>query len=1743
MPKSWIPNSARVKLKDAMPEFVEAQRLGTPHLFLSKITANYFGWYTCYQEELDEKRRDREAKLAEDIVAGKKKKRADDKKKSADSDDEDGGEAPEPDTMDDTAWRKTRTKSIRGWFYNNHPNRKKDVQCKFTFASAPVRTLTEYQLYSKKYYEERIKPRVEKALESKVVDRKRMLVLTNQITKEVYDNEEEDVREEIRQMREDELAGRAEDMSKIRELFKKDARAEEEIERSPQEMARFLNVLGQVLKSVVDFLGPNTGWCWTIVGGGPDPRKPDAAFSTATFHSGTTQAGLNLAEHSPMVHDVLMVPFSKFLRDVYPLEVQLKRALIKGELSIEADAAVFQAMADEMRPPDLVNTDLSRQEEEAEVVNQEALEKSKKKGKKTSNKSKANREGDAQKPTEGGDATDKTKKGKKGKKGKEGSPPKAAVPPPATPSVDKVINVDETINIDTHEAGPTAPIPDSSFIPPQNTNTTTGNTGVEGGQSINTSTANMAAGGIGSVANPGGGELMGGGGLITNPSGGELMGGGGSATNPGGGELMGGGGSATNPGGGELMGGSGFMTNPGRGDSMGGGGYVMNQGGDDMMNRGGGGMMGRSGGGLMGGGGFVMNQGGGDLMGGGGYMVNAGDDIMYGGGGGMMGGGAYVNGGGGGNWMGDAVGGQLNSDSLISGDRQGGNWMGTTWMGSNWMGTGQSLGGGGNGSIYLPGELERGVYVGHGEQEPQPDGQFMGNAGGSNNWNDFKGATVRGSLMDLLHSDDDGFGGGNEDDFGVGRWRHPMRQFSNDNGALNPSGLLTVQNSTLPGSFQSPPSPSTSNAGRADPNPPQVAPAQSPDDTGSRPNTPPVHNPLPSDEAVQDSLNEPPKTTNEERRKRSVSDTVSTGVAKRQRKATQEVPEWVEEYKTYLLTDIEDPEWRVCVERWCSFEIKAVKRGPGNSRFAASSERPPIIQAWFKKKKLQDPALQDVNEYASGWIKWWKELQPKERAGDPWATEMTPETKNSLICLKKPGTGPGSMLAVVAGLRWWAKAESPEVSWKKAVEAVSGCLDVGRSAPIWNQRCAGPVLQTVAAEIYIKRRQHLVLIDDGLDYTSEDLAANFDAKNSYDFNDHEPLPTPKKERDHHGTRCAGQIAAVKNKACSIGIAYESKVSGIRILAGRITTADEAIALNYGFQDVQLYSCSWGPRDDGTKMQGPSYIIRKAVLNGINKGRGGKGSVFVFASGNGAHHGDQCNFDGYTNSIYSVTVGAVDYKGLHPKYSEPCAAVMVVAYSSGSKNSIVTTDRGKNKCATDHGGTSAAAPNAAGVIALALSVRPDLTWRDVQHLCVQTARQINPHDSDWSKMASGKYYSYKYGFGVLDGWAYVQAAKNWKLVKPQARIETPTIQISNGTMDEHKEFEGGDFIDDGGVSSTILITKEMLAQNNFEKLEHVTVRVWIKHTRRGDVGVYLESPNGIRSVLALPRERDTAKTGFPGWEFMSLKHWGESPVGNWSIHVSDQELESEEGYFLGWNMQLWGECIDPSKAKLYEINKHDDLLPPFRNGSITPARPVIPPHEGDAAPTETHTTLHGKPTDNLPHDSTTPPPPGWLSDLSKAKKNWLMGVVGVIILLNFAGAIYYCRKHFGLWSDDPAATYTALPGGETMPMANITGGRREGQGTGRRLYDVVEEEEGSDGALAARGPPASSAAQRTGNAPGRSTGGVGFHSGFLADDDPLTAGPMAGVVGGARYRDDDGLPPRTAQPVTASAVKGSDTATS
>ncbi len=389
----------------------------------------------------------------------------------------------------------------------------------------------------------------------------------------------------------------------------------------------------------------------------------------------------------------------------------------------------------------------------------------------------------------------------------------------------------------------------------------------------------------------------------------------------------------------------------------------------------------------------------------------------------------------------------------------------------------------------------------------------------------------------------------------------------------------------------------------------------------------------------------------------------------------------------------------------------------------------------------------------------------------------------------------------------------------------------------------------------------VALVDDGIDMYSDDLRDNYSAEGSYDFNDHTDEPKPRLSDDRHGTRCAGEVAAVKNDVCGVGVAWDAKVAGIRILSAPISDEDEAVALNYGYQENHIYSCSWGPPDDGQSMDAPGILIKKAMVNAVQNGRGGKGSVFVFASGNGAASEDNCNFDGYTNSIYSITVGAIDRKGLHPYYSEKCSAQLVVTYSSGSGDAIHTTDVGTNQCSVTHGGTSAAAPLGAGVFALALSVRPDLTWRDLQYLCVKTAIPVNEHDGEWQKTKIGKKFSHTYGYGKLDAYAIVEAAKTFELVKPQAWYNSPWIHVKH-------EIPQGEL----GLASEYEVTSEQMKEANLERLEHVTVTMNVEHARRGDLSVELRSPNGMISHLSATRTHDTSDQGYDDWTFMSVVHW-------------------------------------------------------------------------------------------------------------------------------------------------------------------------------------------------------------------------------------------------------------------------------
>ena len=113
-----------------------------------------------------------------------------------------------------------------------------------------------------------------------------------------------------------------------------------------------------------------------------------------------------------------------------------------------------------------------------------------------------------------------------------------------------------------------------------------------------------------------------------------------------------------------------------------------------------------------------------------------------------------------------------------------------------------------------------------------------------------------------------------------------------------------------------------------------------------------------------------------------------------------------------------------------------------------------------------------------------------------------------------------------------------------------------------------------------------------------------------------------------------------------------------------------MALTYRYDRNHIYSSSWGPSDDARTIEGPGKLTSKALANGVVKGRNGLGSIYVFASGNGLNFIDNCNFDGYANSIYTVTIGAATHNGQWPYYGEKCAAQLAAAYSGDGRVNVV-----------------------------------------------------------------------------------------------------------------------------------------------------------------------------------------------------------------------------------------------------------------------------------------------------------------------------------------------------------------------------------------------------------------------------------------------------------------------------------------
>ncbi|XP_050185248.1 proprotein convertase subtilisin/kexin type 5 isoform X1 [Myiozetetes cayanensis] len=443
---------------------------------------------------------------------------------------------------------------------------------------------------------------------------------------------------------------------------------------------------------------------------------------------------------------------------------------------------------------------------------------------------------------------------------------------------------------------------------------------------------------------------------------------------------------------------------------------------------------------------------------------------------------------------------------------------------------------------------------------------------------------------------------------------------------------------------------------------------------------------------------------------------------------------------------------------------------------------------------------------------------------------------------------------------------------------------------------------------YTGKNVVVTILDDGIERNHPDLMQNYDSQASFDVNgnDFDPMPRYDASNENkHGTRCAGEVAATANNShCTVGIAFNAKIGGVRMLDGDVTDMVEAKSLSLNPQHIHIYSASWGPDDDGKTVDGPASLARQAFENGIRMGRRGLGSVFVWASGNGGRSRDHCSCDGYTNSIYTISISSTAESGKKPWYLEECASTLATTYSSGESydRKIITTDL-RQRCTDSHTGTSASAPMAAGIIALALEANPFLTWRDIQHIIVRTSRAGHLNANDWKTNAAGYKVSHLYGFGLMDAEAMVIEAEKWTTVPPQhVCVENTDRQIKTIRPD----------------SIVRSIYKATGCSDNPNHhviyLEHVVVRITITHPRRGDLAIYLTSPSGTRSQLLANRLFDHSMEGFKNWEFMTTHCWSEKAAGDWILEICDTPSQLRNfktpGKLKEWSLVLYGTSIQP-----------------------------------------------------------------------------------------------------------------------------------------------------------------------------------------------------------------------------------------
>ncbi len=253
----------------------------------------------------------------------------------------------------------------------------------------------------------------------------------------------------------------------------------------------------------------------------------------------------------------------------------------------------------------------------------------------------------------------------------------------------------------------------------------------------------------------------------------------------------------------------------------------------------------------------------------------------------------------------------------------------------------------------------------------------------------------------------------------------------------------------------------------------------------------------------------------------------------------------------------------------------------------------------------------------------------------------------------------------------------------------------------------------------------------------------------------------------HGTNTAGIIGATSNNSIGVsGIAPLCPLMRISINyeAINITANQSANAINYAVNNgASVINCSFS--------SSVSTIETNAIENAINNGRNGLGAIVVYSSGN--QNSTTTNALGSSNQNI-LLVGGINQCGKRFATGQ-CGLTANGTYGSNYSTNldvmapgvyIPTVDRiGTNSVDNDndgytnlYSGTSAAAPHVAGLAALIISHRPQLTGQQVRDIIERTCQKVGGYTYSTTIGRPNGTWNSEMGYGLINAHAALLEAE-------------------------------------------------------------------------------------------------------------------------------------------------------------------------------------------------------------------------------------------------------------------------------------------------------------------------------------------------------------------------------------------------